>query len=94
MGGKGSKAKKTTKEDEIEAKSSPSARKEDRPKTQEPAPAAKENGGTETGKEDEMHESWNDQTLFSSNNTKVTKDDFELLTVIGKGSFGKVNLFQ
>jgi len=28
--------------------------------------------------------------LYSKNNTKVTKDDFELLNVIGKGSFGKV----
>jgi len=37
-----------------------------------------------------MHESWNDTVLFSRNETKVTKDDFELLTVIGKGSFGKV----
>eukprot|EP01103_Thecamoeba_quadrilineata_P013716 TRINITY_DN3892_c0_g1_i1.p1 TRINITY_DN3892_c0_g1~~TRINITY_DN3892_c0_g1_i1.p1 ORF type:complete len:404 (-),score=69.68 TRINITY_DN3892_c0_g1_i1:154-1344(-) len=27
---------------------------------------------------------------FSRNKEKVTKDDFELLTVIGKGSFGKV----
>jgi len=39
---------------------------------------------------DEMHESWNDDVLFSRNNQKVTKDDFELLNVIGKGSFGKV----
>jgi serine/threonine protein kinase len=38
-----------------------------------------------------MHESWNDRVLFSENpNEKVTKDDFELMTVIGKGSFGKV----
>jgi len=40
--------------------------------------------------EEEIHESWNDDILFSSNNQKVTKDDFELLNVIGKGSFGKV----
>jgi len=38
----------------------------------------------------DVHESWNDDILFSSNNQKVTKDDFELLNVIGKGSFGKV----
>jgi serine/threonine protein kinase len=38
-----------------------------------------------------MHESWNDQVLFNrTNEAKVSKDDFELLTVIGKGSFGKV----
>jgi len=28
--------------------------------------------------------------IFSKNKQVVTKDDFELLTVIGKGSFGKV----
>lgn len=31
-------------------------------------------------------------TIFSKNKQTVTKDDFELLTVIGKGSFGKVLL--
>jgi serine/threonine protein kinase len=36
-----------------------------------------------------MHPSWNDTVLYG-NNTKITKDDFELLNVIGKGSFGKV----
>eukprot|EP00010_Vexillifera_abyssalis_P006942 CAMPEP_0201550296 /NCGR_PEP_ID=MMETSP0173_2-20130828/6675_1 /ASSEMBLY_ACC=CAM_ASM_000268 /TAXON_ID=218659 /ORGANISM="Vexillifera sp., Strain DIVA3 564/2" /LENGTH=393 /DNA_ID=CAMNT_0047960229 /DNA_START=259 /DNA_END=1440 /DNA_ORIENTATION=+ len=33
---------------------------------------------------------WDDQTLLSKTGQKVNKDDFELLTVIGKGSFGKV----
>lgn len=40
--------------------------------------------------EDGIHESWNDEVLFSRDNQKCTKDDFELLNVIGKGSFGKV----
>jgi len=40
--------------------------------------------------EEDVHPSWNDQTLYSANEKKATKDDFELLTVIGKGSFGKV----
>lgn len=31
-----------------------------------------------------------ESTIFSKNKQIVTKDDFELLTVIGKGSFGKV----
>lgn len=41
---------------------------------------------------DGIHPSWNDDMLYSSTpgDAKVTKDDFELLTVIGKGSFGKV----
>jgi serine/threonine protein kinase len=39
---------------------------------------------------DEMHESWNDPVLFSLDENKICKDDFELMTVIGKGSFGKV----
>jgi hypothetical protein len=44
---------------------------------------------------DDIHPSWNDQVLFTrnGNDKKVTKDDFELLTVIGKGSFGKVVCF-
>jgi len=43
------------------------------------------------GEDEEMHESWNDEVLFAQNPVgKITKDDFELLTVIGKGSFGKV----
>jgi len=50
--------------------------------------AANEKAKDENG--DDMHESWNDEVLFSKNNQKVTKDDFELLNVIGKGSFGKV----
>jgi len=40
--------------------------------------------------EDEIHPSWNDEELYNRDKKKVTKDDFELLTVIGKGSFGKV----
>jgi serine/threonine protein kinase len=89
MGGKGSKGKKNAKEDEPEAKSSPSLRKDDKTKSLDStAPIKESSEAKEDG--DEMHESWNDQTLFSQNNAKVTKDDFELLTVIGKGSFGKV----
>jgi serum/glucocorticoid-regulated kinase 2 len=40
----------------------------------------------------ELHTSWNDQVLYSkTGETKVSKEDFELLTVIGRGSFGKVS---
>lgn len=45
----------------------------------------------EPEEEADIHPSWNDDVLFTNKNgEKVTKDDFELLTVIGKGSFGKV----
>jgi len=53
----------------------------------------KEEGAGKSGEDDDFHESWNDRVLFSDETgaeTKITKDDFELLTVIGKGSFGKV----
>jgi len=58
----------------------------------------KENGSSpsgpintdESGDGDDIHESWNDTILFSEGGEKVNADDFELLTVIGKGSFGKV----
>eukprot|EP01117_Protostelium_nocturnum_P009433 TRINITY_DN3367_c0_g1_i1.p1 TRINITY_DN3367_c0_g1~~TRINITY_DN3367_c0_g1_i1.p1 ORF type:complete len:429 (-),score=160.17 TRINITY_DN3367_c0_g1_i1:61-1347(-) len=40
----------------------------------------------------DMHESWNDQVLFGGGEgkEKLSTEDFELLNVIGKGSFGKV----
>ncbi|PRP75317.1 protein kinase [Planoprotostelium fungivorum] len=47
----------------------------------------------ETGGDNELHPSWQDEVLYSSGGpqqAKMTKDDFELLTIIGKGSFGKV----
>jgi len=43
--------------------------------------------GTDSEGEDFDEE---ESTIFSKNKQIVTKDDFELLTVIGKGSFGKV----
>jgi len=55
-----------------------------------PPPAASNGTLSKDENGDDMHESWNDEILFSKNNQKVTKDDFELLNVIGKGSFGKV----
>jgi hypothetical protein len=48
-------------------------------------PPTNENG-------EDIHPSWNDTVLYNKGSQKVTKDDFELLTVIGKGSFGKVRL--
>ena len=33
---------------------------------------------------------WEAPVLYSENNEKVCADDFELLKVIGRGSFGKV----
>lgn len=42
---------------------------------------------TSSGGEEELDEA----IIFSKNKQVVSKDDFELLTVIGKGSFGKVS---
>jgi len=62
----------------------------------------KENGkenGTNTDDNDSLRDGTDSEgdpfdeeeaTIFSKNKQIVTKDDFELLTVIGKGSFGKV----
>ena len=42
--------------------------------------------------DDSLDPSWDDQVLYSKGNEKkMTADDFEILTVIGKGSFGKVS---
>lgn len=53
-----------------------------------------QNNNTDTGTEgtDSEGEEFDEEesTIFSKNKQTVTKDDFELLTVIGKGSFGKV----
>jgi serine/threonine protein kinase len=46
--------------------------------------------GEGTDSEDDDFDGEGDETIYSKNKQTVTKDDFELLTVIGKGSFGKV----
>lgn len=98
-------SKSKNKEDKKKAAASDSAQNTPtiEKKNQEPAPAAasaekapasSSNPPVATTKSseesDDVHESWNDDVLFSRNNQKVTQDDFELLNVIGKGSFGKV----
>lgn len=95
MGGKGSKGKKAEgKKDKKKNKGKEtaddgSAKREDT--------AVESNNGKESGEgpsrklsDDELDPSWSDPVLFSTDKGKVTKEDFELLTVIGKGSFGKV----
>lgn len=79
------------------------AKKEENETTTTATPTTSTDTGSDNGKNvapnastegsDDIHPSWNDQVLFTRNGSekKVTKDDFELLTVIGKGSFGKVN---
>lgn len=88
MGGKSSKSKDKKKEqqDSTSDKQTPSQNNV----TVEASPPA--NGSNRKESDDEeIHESWNDDVLFAETpTTKITKDDFELLTVIGKGSFGKV----
>jgi len=95
MGGKGSKDKKAPKEDKAGAEqsaSSPKSPAKSGAPADSPPPAS--NGKDKTGGDDgeELHPSWNDDVLYSDEPAakKVTKDDFELLNVIGKGSFGKV----
>ncbi|KAL6074517.1 Serine/threonine-protein kinase Sgk2 [Balamuthia mandrillaris] len=49
----------------------------------------------EDGNTDELHPSWNEPILYSKDGlNKLGKEDFELLSVIGKGSFGKVMLVK
>eukprot|EP01113_Clastostelium_recurvatum_P044421 TRINITY_DN74_c0_g1_i2.p1 TRINITY_DN74_c0_g1~~TRINITY_DN74_c0_g1_i2.p1 ORF type:complete len:402 (-),score=118.55 TRINITY_DN74_c0_g1_i2:66-1271(-) len=57
-----------------------------------PAPASPTPGFP--GEDDESDDELDDPVVFSRNQQKVTKDDFKLLTVIGKGSFGKVMQVQ
>jgi len=48
------------------------------------------NSESQEATEDDIHPSWSDEVLYSKGEKKISKEDFELLTVIGKGSFGKV----
>lgn len=95
MGGKGSKEKKKDKtETNNDAHKSTekhsSVKEQQTTKDETPAPAKTTTNHESTNEESEdMHPSWNDTVLYGNNN-KITKDDFELLNVIGKGSFGKV----
>jgi len=55
-----------------------------------------DNNNSFTGEDGEMHPSWKDETLYNETDTgkKITSEDFELLKVIGKGSFAKVMLVK
>lgn len=75
--------KKKGKNVEDDSRNSTEPQEKPQENNQVPATQGKEN-------QEDVHPSWNDQILFSRNEKRVTKDDFELLTVIGKGSFGKV----
>jgi len=91
MGGKGSKSKDKNKKEETKESSTPSTPAEVSRSSIPDGAQANGANGRKGSDEDEIHESWNDPVLFSEVPvTKITKDDFELLTVIGKGSFGKV----
>jgi len=60
------------------------------------APAAAESSSKAASKDKDEDEEmdWDSPTLFSRGGAKVGVDDFELLKVIGKGSFGKVMLVR
>jgi len=84
MGGKGSKKETVT------TTNSPKPKKNGESRIEDSANGEKRESSSITNEEDEIHPSWNDEELFNRDKKKVCKDDFELLTVIGKGSFGKV----
>jgi len=83
MGKQQSKAKKGKKdESEVTKENGKDTPKE----TTNDDGATKQNGGTPDGDD----KGWDEPVLYNPNNHKIGKDDFELLVVIGKGSFGKV----
>jgi len=43
---------------------------------------------------DEMGPTWKDKDLYAKDGNKVNKDDFDIVSLIGKGSFGKVFLVR
>jgi serine/threonine protein kinase len=97
MGGKGSKEKKKDNNNKTDsnhdshksAEKHSSVKEQQTTTTKDESPAPAKTTSHESNEDpDDMHPSWNDTVLYG--NTKITKDDFELLNVIGKGSFGKV----
>ena len=95
MGGKQVKAKKadTKKKDTGEEQTETQTQQSTDNAVKNTEPPSSLTESKDNNNSDDIHPSWNDQALFSSNGQKVAKDDFELLTVIGKGSFGKVSFF-
>ena len=90
MGGKSSKTKR---------KKSPRPQETSDAKQEAPSPKKSEpehssSGSPRKDEEPELPEEWHDRVLFSkdANDKPISKEDFELLKVIGKGSFGKVCL--
>ena len=91
MGGKSSKSKGSKKEKRGKKGKGKDAGKGKEPET-DPAVGAGAAGDDDAP---DIHPSWNDEILFSGDGKKkIGKDDFELLAVIGKGSFGKVRVFS
>eukprot|EP01090_Pellita_catalonica_P021908 TRINITY_DN8329_c0_g1_i1.p1 TRINITY_DN8329_c0_g1~~TRINITY_DN8329_c0_g1_i1.p1 ORF type:complete len:424 (-),score=99.66 TRINITY_DN8329_c0_g1_i1:58-1329(-) len=86
---KGKKGKDTKVKSTPNAKSPPAKKKGKNDKKQTGKKKDKKVVVGELASKDEMDPSWNDEQLFSKGG-KVNKDDFELLMVVGKGSFGKV----
>ena len=65
----------------------------DSPSNTKNGPASSSGGSAPSSSKDSKDddpEGWNDPMLLSKTGQQVGVDDFELLTVIGKGSFGKV----
>lgn len=87
MGQKQSKGKgkgKSSKEvSETPSSSAPAAKVENAPEPTSSPPTNKSNN-------EKSGIDWEAPVLFSTDKKSVTKEDFELLKVIGKGSFGKV----
>jgi len=90
MGGKNTKSEGKTKKDEPSDKGTPTPQNSTAQGEKKADGNAASSHNLKDGGDDDMHPSWNDDVLLTTNNVKVTKDDFELLNVIGKGSFGKV----
>ena len=84
---KGKGKKGSSKSSEPEASPAPSGNNAPA-KSENNAPAAAPAKDSKTEKKGEID--WEAPVLFSDDNKPVCKDDFELLKVIGKGSFGKV----
>merc|ERR1712137_177261 len=93
MGQKGSKGKGAGKSGK--GKEEPAAAPASTPQTTSPPASSSGSKPAKTaGTSPDPKVDWDAPTIFSKNNKAVNVDDFELLKVIGKGSFGKVMQVQ
>eukprot|EP01116_Phalansterium_solitarium_P006319 TRINITY_DN18623_c0_g1_i1.p1 TRINITY_DN18623_c0_g1~~TRINITY_DN18623_c0_g1_i1.p1 ORF type:complete len:417 (-),score=86.55 TRINITY_DN18623_c0_g1_i1:265-1515(-) len=91
--GKGNKhLKKSGKKESKAAGLESSGAEKEQQKLVQDASVPDSSRGSQSDSADDIHPSWHDEMLYQKEKEpkRITQDDFELMAVVGKGSFGKV----